>query len=78
MVIYWEYIKCYSFVNVWKFFVKEKAGEIEWNLWKFARVGRCWKWLTAGPNCFLNGFVDGSGSKKRWGKEKQWMEAWER
>lgn len=41
-------------------------------------VGGNWRELAVGPNGFLNGFVDGSGSKKRWGREKQWMEAWER
>lgn len=45
---------------------------------EFIGVGGNWKKLAVEPNDFLNGFVDGSGSMKRWDKEKQWMEAWER
>ena len=81
MVIYWGYIKCYTFVKVWKFFVKEiwvEIGESWKNFEKLEIVGGNWRELAVGPNGFLNGFVNGSGSKERWGKEKQWMEAWER
>ena len=53
----------------------KKFGEV-WRNWKLLEeIGRSWRWE---PNDFLNGFMDGSGSKKRWGREKQWMEAWER
>lgn len=71
MVIYWEYIKCYSFVKVWKFFVKEFWMEIDESWEKLEVVGENWKKLVVEPNDFLNGFVDGSRSKKRWGMEKQ-------
>lgn len=45
MVIYWGYRKCYTFVKVWKFFVKEIWMEISESWKNFGGICRSWRKL---------------------------------